>query len=192
MLFRSPGLAIYNGCPDTDGDGVPDNLDKCVDVPGPAENDGCPWPDRDGDGVPDKDDKCPDVPGTVANHGCPEVKEEHIKKLNAYGKTILFNSGKFTFQKQSYGMLDSMVEILKEYPNSDFVIQGYTDSTGTVAGNLKLSKERAAAVEKYLEDNGINPDRLTSEGFGQENPIATNKTAAGRAENRRVEVKLVK
>lgn len=188
----TPGLAIYNGCPDTDGDGVPDNLDKCVDVPGPKENDGCPWPDRDGDGVPDKDDKCPDVPGTVANHGCPEVKEEHIKKLNAYGKTILFNSGKFSFQKQSYGMLDSMVEILKEYPNSDFVIQGYTDSTGTVAGNLKLSKERAAAVEKYLEDNGINPDRLTSEGFGQDNPIATNKTAAGRAENRRVEVKLVK
>ena len=89
-------------------------------------------------------------------------------------------------------MLDSMVEILKEYPNSEFVIEGYTDSTGTAAGNLKLSKERAAAVEKYLEEHGIAEDRLTSVGYGQENPIATNKTAAGRAENRRVEVKLVK
>ncbi|UYW00858.1 OmpA family protein [Flavobacterium agricola] len=187
-----PGLAIYNGCPDTDGDGVPDNLDKCPDVPGPKENDGCPWPDRDGDGVPDKDDKCPDVPGTVANNGCPEVKEEHIKKLNQYGKTILFNTGKYTFQSQSLPILDSMVEIFKEYPNSHFRIEGYTDSTGGDALNLRLSKERAAAVVNYLVEHGIDADRLTSEGFGKADPVASNKTARGRAENRRVEVKLVK
>jgi outer membrane protein OmpA-like peptidoglycan-associated protein len=69
-----PGPKENQGCPwpkDTDGDGVPDEIDKCPTVPGPKENFGCPWPDRDGDGVPDKDDKCPDTPGPKENHGCP-------------------------------------------------------------------------------------------------------------------------
>ena len=66
----------FNGCPDTDGDGVADPDDECPNEAGPAANNGCPWPDRDGDGVPDKDDQCPDVAGTVANNGCPEITIE--------------------------------------------------------------------------------------------------------------------
>lgn len=184
------GPAAMNGCPDTDGDGVADNLDKCVDVKGPAENAGCPWPDTDGDGVADKDDKCPDVKGTVANNGCPEVSEDAIKKLNAYAKTILFNSGKASFQKQTYPVLQSIAAILKEYPTSKFSIEGHTDSDGKDAMNLKLSQDRAAAVKNYLIDNGIAADRLTSEGYGESKPIDSNKTAKGKANNRRVEVKL--
>ena len=184
------GPASMNGCPDTDGDGVADNVDKCVDVRGPQENAGCPWPDTDGDGVADKDDKCPDVKGTVANNGCPEVSEDAIKRLNAYAKTILFNSGKSSFQKQTFPVLQSIAAILKEYPTAKFSIEGHTDSDGKDAMNLKLSKDRAAAVKNYLIENGIAADRLTSEGYGETKPIDSNKTAKGKANNRRVEVKL--
>ena len=66
-----PGLPEFQGCPDTDGDGIPDIDDACPTVAGPVENNGCPWPDTDGDGVLDKDDACPTVPGPVENKGCP-------------------------------------------------------------------------------------------------------------------------
>lgn len=186
------GPAAFNGCPDTDGDGVPDNLDQCPDVPGAKDNAGCPWPDRDGDGVADKDDKCPDVKGTVANNGCPEVTEDAIKKLNAYAKTILFNSGKSSFQQQTFPVLESITGILKEYPHAKFSIEGHTDSDGSDALNQKLSEERAAAVKNYLIEKGIDASRLESKGFGESKPIDTNKTAKGKANNRRVEVLLVK
>lgn len=186
------GLKAFGGCPDTDGDGVQDKEDKCKDVKGPKENGGCPWPDRDGDKVLDKDDRCPDVAGTVANNGCPEVTEEAIKRLNDYAKTILFDSGKASFQQQTYPVLQAITAILKEYPTANFSIEGHTDSDGKDATNQKLSEDRAAAVKNYLVENGIAASRLTSAGFGESKPIDTNKTKAGKANNRRVEVKLVK
>ena len=186
------GLAALKGCPDADGDGVADKDDKCPTVAGPKENAGCPWPDTDGDGVLDKDDKCPDVRGTVANQGCPEVSEEVIKTLNNYGKVILFNSGKSTFQKGTYTVLQSITSILKEYPYSKFMIEGHCDSDGSNEMNQTLSENRAAAVKNYLVENGIAADRLRSTGFGETKPIATNKTAKGKALNRRVEISLIK
>jgi len=186
------GLAKFNGCPDTDGDGIPDHLDKCPNEAGPAENDGCPWPDRDGDGVLDKDDQCPDVPGTVANNGCPEVTVEIIKQLNEFSKTILFDLGKASIRKDSYAVLQNIVDIMKEYPTAKFEIEGHTDSSGSLKLNEKLSKERAASVKDYLISIGMDRDRLTSEGYGPARPIATNNTAAGRQQNRRVEISLKK
>lgn len=186
------GLAEFNGCPDTDGDGIPDHLDKCPNEAGPKENQGCPWPDRDGDGVLDKDDQCPDVPGTVANNGCPEVSVEVIKQLNEYSKTILFDLGKASIRKDSYGVLQNIVDIMKEYPNAKFEIEGHTDSSGSLKLNERLSKERAASVKDYLVSIGMDASRLTSEGYGPSRPIATNKTAAGRQQNRRVEISLKK
>ena len=186
------GTKMMKGCPDTDGDGVADKDDECPTVKGAKDNKGCPWPDRDGDGVADKDDKCPDVRGTVANNGCPEVSEEAIKKLNDYAKTILFDTGKFSFQKQTFPVLKAITVILKEYPTAKFSIEGHTDNVGKADFNQKLSDGRANAVKQYLIDNGIDPFRLTSKGFGMDNPIDTNKTAKGRANNRRVEVKLFK
>ena len=185
------GLKAFNGCPDTDGDGVADKADKCPTEKGPKENAGCPWPDRDGDGVLDKDDKCPDVKGTAANNGCPEVTDEVIKRLNDYAKTILFDTAKSTFQQQTYPVLEAMTAILKEYPSSNFSIEGHTDSDGKDAANQTLSENRAAAVKNYLVEHGISASRLSSVGFGESKPIATNKTKAGKAQNRRVEVKLV-
>ncbi len=184
------GLKTLNGCPDADGDGVADKDDKCPTVNGPKENAGCPWPDTDGDGVYDKDDKCPDVKGTVANNGCPEVDDSVMKKLNDYAKTILFDTAKSSFQKQTYPVLQSITAILKEYPSANFSIEGHTDSDGKDASNLTLSKNRAAAVVNYLVENGIAANRLTSTGYGESKPIASNKTKAGKANNRRVEVKL--
>ena len=186
------GLAALNGCPDADGDGVADKDDKCPTVAGPKENAGCPWPDTDGDGVLDKDDKCPTVKGTVANQGCPEVSEEVMKTLNNYGKVILFDSGKSTFQKGTYTVLQSITSILNEYPYSKFMVEGHTDSDGSNQLNQALSENRAAAVKNYLIENGISTDRLRSTGFGETKPIATNKTAKGKAMNRRVEISLIK
>ena len=186
------GLPVLKGCPDADGDGIADQNDKCPTVKGDKANSGCPWPDTDGDKVLDKDDKCPTVAGTVANNGCPEVSEDTMKKLNDYAKTILFDTAKSSFQKQTYPVLQAIVAILKEYPTAKFALEGHTDSDGKDAANLVLSQTRAAAVRSFLIDNGIAADRLTSEGFGEAKPVATNATKAGKAQNRRVEVKLVK
>lgn len=186
------GTKMMKGCPDADGDGVADKDDKCPTVAGAKDNAGCPWPDTDGDGVADKDDKCPTVKGTVANNGCPEVSDDTMKKLNDYGKTILFNSGKASFQKQTIPVLQAMAAILKEYPTAKFSLEGHTDSDGSEAMNQKLSEDRAAAVKNFLIENGIDASRLSSKGFGESMPVDSNKTAKGKANNRRVEVKLVK
>ncbi|APG60739.1 OmpA family protein [Christiangramia salexigens] len=189
---ETAGLAELNGCPDADGDGVRDDEDDCPEEAGPAENDGCPWPDTDGDGILDKDDDCPEVAGVAASNGCPEPTAEVIKELNQYSKTVLFDLNKATIRKGSEEALNSIVEIMKEYPQTIFHIEGHTDSTGSDKYNLKLSKERAASVEKWLEEHGVPSNRLTSEGYGESQPIATNNTAAGRQDNRRVEISLDK
>ncbi|WP_318642204.1 OmpA family protein [Flavobacterium ardleyense] len=186
------GLKSLQGCPDADGDGIADKDDKCPTVAGPKENGGCPWPDTDGDGVLDKDDKCPEVKGTVANNGCPEMTEEAVMKLNAYAKTILFNSGKATFKEATIPVMKNITAILKEYPESRFMINGHTDSDGSNALNQTLSENRAAAVKNYLIENGIDASRLNSTGYGETKPIDSNKTAKGKANNRRVEVLLIK
>lgn len=182
------------GCPykDSDNDGVLDKDDNCPTVRGYKENFGCPWADTDEDGVLDKDDQCPDVKGSSKNNGCPEISEAIMKKLNDYAKTILFDAGKSTFQQRTFPVLEAMVAILKEYPASKFTIEGHTDSDGPADLNQKLSQERATAVMKYLVDNGIDASRLKALGFGETKPIALNKTKAGKALNRRVEVKLEK
>lgn len=188
------GLKSLAGCPDADNDGVADSKDNCPNVAGPVANNGCPWPDTDKDGVLDKDDKCPNEAGTVANNGCPEVNPtpEVMETLNNYAKTILFDTGKSSFKKQTKPVLEAITAILKEYPKANFTIEGHTDSVGSKTLNQKLSDARANAVMAYLVENGIDSARLTAIGFGEDYPIASNATRDGRAQNRRVEVKLKK
>ncbi len=186
------GSAAMNGCPDADGDGVADKDDKCPNEAGPAANGGCPWPDTDGDGVLDKDDQCPDVAGTVANNGCPEVTKEVQDKLNEYARTILFDLGKSSIRSESYDVLNEIVNILKKYPNSRFTVEGHTDSSGSASFNKKLSELRAQSVVDWLVNNGIPVSRLSAIGYGEDKPIASNATRAGRAQNRRVEINLIK
>ncbi len=186
------GIAALGGCPDADGDGVADKDDACPSEAGPAENKGCPWPDSDGDGVLDKDDQCPDIAGTVANNGCPEVTEEVQKQLNDYARTILFDTGKSTLKTESVSVFVDIIKILNEYPNAKFTVEGHTDSVGSASLNQKLSESRANSVRDFLVKEGIGADRLTAIGYGEDKPIATNNTRAGRTQNRRVEINLIK
>ena len=186
------GSKEMNGCPDADGDGVADKDDACPNEAGPSANKGCPWPDTDGDGVLDKDDQCPEVAGTVANKGCPEVTEEVQKQLNDYARTILFDTGKSSIKAESTSVMVDIIQILNEYPNAKFTVEGHTDSVGSESLNQKLSEERANSVRSFLIDKGISSSRLTAIGYGEAKPIATNNTAAGRKQNRRVEINLVK
>ena len=187
------GLAKYNGCPipDTDKDGINDEEDKCPTVPGVARYNGCPVPDRDNDGVNDEEDKCPDVAGVKENNGCPVVKEEVVKKVAASAKNIFFATGSAKLLPASFKSLNDVIAILKEDAALKLDIEGNTDNTGKEATNVELSKKRAQAVHEYLTTKGgIDAARLTSEGYGSSKPVADNKTAKGRAENRRVEMKL--
>jgi OOP family OmpA-OmpF porin len=187
------GLKQLQGCPDTDGDGVADASDKCPTVAGPASNGGCPIPvlDSDGDTIPDTEDACPLLAGPADNKGCPKVTEETLKVLRVEARSIFFETGKATFsttQGDTSGRLDAIKEVLKNYPTAKFAVNGYTDNVGKPAMNQKLSEARAKAVVDALVSRGINPDNLTANGYGDKNPVKTNKTAKGRAENRRTEV----
>lgn len=189
------GLVALAGCPDADGDGIADGDDKCPNEAGPASRQGCPIKDRDNDGVEDADDKCPDTPGIKELQGCPKPAVPTVKEqaqLNEYAKTILFNTGKASLQDASKQTLNDITDILKKYPDSKFTIEGHTDSVGSESLNEKLSDERAKSVRDYLIANGIDSSRLTSKGFGESKPIATNATRTGRSQNRRVEINLVK
>lgn len=186
------GIAALQGCPDTDGDGIADKDDECPNEAGLAENKGCPWLDTDGDTVLDKDDECPQVAGTVANNGCPEVTEEVQKQLNEYARTILFDTGKSSIKAESTSVLADIIKILNEYPKAKFIVEGHTDSVGSANLNQKLSESRANAVRDFLIEKGIAIDRLKAIGYGEDKPIATNRTRSGRKQNRRVEINLVK
>jgi outer membrane protein OmpA-like peptidoglycan-associated protein len=186
------GSKALNGCPDADNDGVADKADNCPNEAGPEANDGCPYSDTDNDGVLDKDDKCPDVAGAADNNGCPEVSEDIEKDLNAYAKTLGFETGKMALSKDSEDALKSIIAILNQYPNSEFAIEGHTDSVGSAKNNMRLSEARALSVKSYLVENGIDESRLSSAGFGEDKPIASNNTKAGRSQNRRVEINLKK
>ncbi len=187
------GLVEYKGCPDTDGDGISDNEDACPNDKGTSATKGCP--DRDGDGIADKDDKCPDVKGIAANNGCPameeEKKKEVLQKISFAAKAIQFETGKDVIKPVSFSKLDTVVSIMKTYPYTKWAVEGHTDNVGKTDKNLDLSKRRAAAVRNYFISKGVDASRLSSEGYGDTKPAADNKTAAGRATNRRVEIKLV-
>ncbi len=186
------GTAKYNGCPvpDADNDGVNDEADKCPSVPGVANYNGCPIPDTDSDGINDEEDKCPSLAGIKANDGCPEIKEEVVKKITYAAQHIFFTSGQATLLSKSFPLLNEVVTILKENPGVRLGVNGFTDNTGKDETNLTLSEKRALAVKNYLVEKGISENRISYKGFGEENPIADNNTVAGRAKNRRVELKL--
>ena len=187
-----PGLARYQGCPipDTDKDGINDEEDKCPTVPGLARYQGCPLVDTDNDGVPDEEDKCPTVPGPKENFGCPEIKQEEIKKVDYAANNIYFATGKYVLLAKSFKGLADVAQILKDNAQLKLAIDGHTDYVGSDANNQALSENRANAVKNYLVKQGVDESRLIVTGHGESEPIADNKTTAGRQKNRRVELKL--
>jgi len=183
------GLAALHGCPDSDGDGIMDKRDQCPEVAGLSEFDGCP--DSDEDGVPDNIDKCPQEIGAKTNSGCPEAIDE-IAPLIFNADEIQFKSSSAELTEISKRKLNGILNIMNEFPQSRFTIHGYTDNTASPAFNLQLSIERAKSVKKYLVNKGIQANRLETDGFGQQNPVAPNDTEDGRAKNRRVEIRMIK
>ncbi len=186
------GIAKYNGCPipDTDKDGINDEEDKCPTVAGSAKYNGCPVPDKDNDGVNDEEDKCPDVAGEAGNGGCPVIKEDIKKQVDFAAENIFFQLNSAQLLTTSYKPLQTVADLLKANPSLQLSVNGYTDNTGTVAGNLTMSVKRASAVKDYLVKQGVDAARISANGYGIANPVADNKTAAGRTKNRRVELKL--
>jgi outer membrane protein OmpA-like peptidoglycan-associated protein len=176
---------------DSDGDGISDDNDKCPNVKGLARYNGCPIPDTDNDGVNDEEDKCPALAGPASNQGCPEIKAEVKKRIDVAAKNVFFATGSSKLLAKSNVSLNEVAKILAEDPNLKLDVEGHTDNTGKPDKNQILSEERAKSVVDYLTIKaGVDASRLTSAGFGQDQPIADNKTAAGRAKNRRVDLKL--
>jgi outer membrane protein OmpA-like peptidoglycan-associated protein len=181
------------GCPiDSDKDGVPDGIDQCADTPAGMAVDkrGCPY-DADADNVPDSVDKCLGTPRgvKVGADGCPLVKKITEKiTLN-----IKFASGSFDPDQASKHQLDSIAERIMSYGDTKVEIRGYTDDRNTEESNLTLSQNRAKGVFDYLKSKGVSEDRMTAKGYGEDPNyfVADNKTAEGRAKNRRVEIESV-
>jgi outer membrane protein OmpA-like peptidoglycan-associated protein len=182
------GLASMAGCPDTDGDGIANRLDDCPDVAGLVAFNGCP--DTDGDGIIDAADKCPQVAGTAELMGCPEVAKEVREKLEFATKAVQFETGSNVLKKSSYALLDTIVNIMNQYPEYSLRASGHTDSVGDATKNQELSQKRARACIDYLVGKGMDPERLVSIGYGESQPVADNINAVGRAKNRRVEFDL--
>ena len=191
---NTPAGAVVDatGCPvDSDKDGVPDGLDKCPNTPAGTEVDtsGCQVSkDSDGDGVDDSKDTCP---GTAAGtrvdaSGCPILFTPERTPVILRG--VNFETGKSALKPESYTILDIVAGSLIGNPDIRIEIAGYTDNTGTAAVNNRLSQARAEAVRAYLVSKGVHLERMIARGYGPANPVATNTTAAGRAQNRRVEL----
>jgi len=171
------------GCPlDTDGDGVPDYMDQCPGTPAGVEVNaqGCPL-DSDGDGVPDYQDQCPNTPAgaEVNSLGCQE--DLVLRDVN-----FEFDSAKLTSSAES--ILDGVSEKLMTNDQLRIRLEGHTDSVGPAAYNKELSQRRADSVKSYLVNQGFSADNITTIGYGEEQPVASNDTAEGRAQNRRVEL----
>jgi OOP family OmpA-OmpF porin len=189
-----------DGCPDPDNDkdGILDAKDKCPneteDPDGFEDGDGCPDPDNDRDGVIDPADRCPNEPGPPEEGGCPKkyefinVTEEKIELKQA----IFFQTAKSVILPKSFGLLDEVAAVLLGRANMQVRIEGHTDSRGGRAYNQRLSQSRADSVKAYLVGKGISSDRMEAKGYGPDQPIDNNKTAAGRERNRRVEFLITK
>jgi OOP family OmpA-OmpF porin len=185
---KSGSKVDASGCPlDNDKDGVANTEDRCPDAAGPIALKGCP--DTDGDGVPDIDDRCPSVKGNIRDKGCPEIAPQDVKKIAYIASKIFFENASAKLKTTSYLQLNELVLVLNRYDGTNLQIEGHTDSNGSDAYNIKLSQERMESVKQYLISKGMTGTRLLALGFGEGKPIATNKTAAGRAKNRRVELK---
>jgi len=198
-----------NGCPiDSDKDGVFDGIDQCANTPPGTEVDakGCAIVrDSDKDGVTDNLDRCPNTaPGTKVDAvGCPVLQQAvqaaprplfQFVKGKAQPlvlKGVTFRTGRTDLTPSSDRVLDEVAASLLANPTVKIEIGGHTDSTGPRGLNLRLSLGRALAVRAYLVSKGVSPDRLVAKGYGPDRPIATNKTADGRAQNRRVELNLI-
>ncbi len=193
-----------DGCPDPDNDqdGILDVDDLCPNDPedkdGFEDEDGCPDLDNDKDRIKDVDDRCPNEPetynGTEDEDGCPDrgrvvVTDTNIEILDM----VYFEYNKAVIKTESYGILDEVAATLAGNPGIKLIeVQGHTDERGNDAYNLDLSDRRAKSVKDYLIGKGIEDSRLTSQGYGETQPLDRRSNEQAWAKNRRVAFLILK
>jgi OOP family OmpA-OmpF porin len=178
--MAAAAVAVPIAEPDGDGDGVADVRDVCPNTPrGTTVNAAGCAADGDRDGVPDDRDQCPSTWGVEVNaDGCEPIRL----------KTVFFETESAQLTAHARGKLDETVTILRQNPDIQVDIAGHADSRGPDEFNMALSERRAEAVRRYLEQAGIDSSRLSARGYGESQPLESNDTFVGRADNRRVEL----
>lgn len=198
------GFQDDDGCPDPDNDSdtIPDHLDNCPneaeDFDGVADEDGCPELDFDGDGISDEKDQCPlqaeVINGVKDTDGCPDEGEQLVEVTETTVELkgiVFFGIGSDVLFKRAFAVLDQLAAVLTNHQDMKIRVEGYADAEGSAARNLRLSKQRAEAVRKYLMTHGIEGDRIEAEGLGETHFRAGNKDARGRSLNRRVVIRVL-
>ncbi len=195
-----------DGCPeyDNDKDGIVDTQDQCPNEPEDydafKDEDGCPedLADTDGDGIMDDVDRCIKKPETKNGYmdadGCPDAAPKGVRVTDTsieIAEKIYFETGKAVILPQSFSILNSVAQAMKDYDQIRIEVQGHTDSDGSASYNRKLSDSRANSVRQYLIEAGIDATRLEAKGYGEDKPIDTNATDEGKERNRRVEFKII-
>jgi len=204
ILEDLDGWEDGDGCPelDNDGDGLADAEDRCPDeaedVDFYFDEDGCPEPDNDGDGFDDPVDDCPldveVVNGWEDEDGCPDVNGDLVSvgdERITFPKAIRFAKDSPKLMPQSLPALRELSMLLKRKGELKLRIEVHTDSRGEQIDLLSLSQSRALEVLEFLSGDGVPRGQLDAQGFGGEVPIETNRTEAGRAANRRVEIAIL-
>jgi outer membrane protein OmpA-like peptidoglycan-associated protein len=177
--------------PDADGDGVTDDRDACPAVFGRAAN-GCPNFDTDSDGVPDTKDRCPEIAGVVENDGCPQLDAKIKELIDQARQDIEFVNNSDEFLESSLPLLDKLVKMMKDNPEITLLqMHVHADGSGPAEPARRLSSARGEKLIQYLIDKGVNSERLEAKGHGGTRPIADSNTPEGRAENERVEIKVI-
>jgi outer membrane protein OmpA-like peptidoglycan-associated protein len=189
---RRPRIEPLPG--DEDADGIRDEDDECPydpeDRDGFEDDDGCPDEDNDGDGILDVDDACPNEPesmdGIADDDGCPDRIRVEGSLITTF-EPVQFRSESAEILRESHPMLREVASVMRANPDMDIRVEGHTDSTGDDDYNMRLSQQRAESVRRFIISQGIDGSRIEAEGHGETRPIASNDTAEGRRQNRRVE-----
>lgn len=185
----SAGPARFGGCPDTDADGLPDTIDACPSLHGEERFAGCP--DGDADGVPDARDACPSLPGTPDRDGCPTPPAEVISEFGRPLTGVAFVGTTADLRPGSGPAIVRIAELLAAYPDLRVEVHAHVHSKQKRPPANDLTEQRAQAVADRLVQLGVDPRRVGSVGHGSVRPIASNRSAAGRERNERVEVHLL-
>lgn len=202
-----PGPKQRLGCPgliDSDGDGyfdprqhdIPEGkVDRCPGLAGVPEYTGCPVPDTDEDGFDDLHDACIDKPentnGYEDDDGCPDEIPRAVRQIIGTIQGINFNFLSADLTRDSLPIIERAAKVLGDFPTLRMEVQGHTDSDGDSHFNHELSRKRAEAVRRELIKAGVADSRITAVGYGGDKPKASNDTEAGRANNRRIEFRLL-
>ena len=175
---------------DTDNDGVLDRDDKCIDLVGEIDNNGCPWADNDKDGIKNTEDSCIDEAGPKENNGCPTKPADFMKFIESDMNKFLFSTDSSELNSGNKITLEMVKGLLGKYPKTSITIEGHASSDGSSNYNQKLSVQRSITIKEYLISKSIDAKRLNIKGYGESQIIGDNNTEKGRADSRRANLKI--